>query len=109
VIIDVWSDVVCPWCFIGEKRLEKAVEGIEHKDSITISHRAFELQPNAVETLPTKELLANKNRASEAEVSAMQANVCAISQSVGISSDDVMSISQKHSKRRGVKKLSYPD
>lgn len=93
MIIDVWSDVVCPWCFIGKKRLEKALEGFEHKDSITIRHRAFELQPDAVETLPTKELLANKYRVSESEVSAMQANVCAIAQSVGISSDDVMNIS----------------
>ena len=84
MIIDVWSDVVCPWCFIGKKRLEKALEGFEHKDSITIRHRAFELQPDAVETLPTKELLANKYRVSEAEVSAMQANVCAVADGEGL-------------------------
>ena len=84
MIIDVWSDVVCPWCFIGKKRLEKALEGFEHKDQITIRHRAFQLQPDAAETLPTKELLANKYRVSEAEVNAMQANVCAIADGEGL-------------------------
>lgn len=84
MIIDVWSDVVCPWCFIGKKRLEKALEGFEHKEHITIRHRAFQLQPDAAQTLPTKELLATKYRISEAEVSAMQANVCAIADGEGL-------------------------
>jgi len=84
MIIDVWSDVVCPWCFIGKKRLEKALEGFEHKEHVTIRHRAFQLQPDAAQTLPTKELLATKYRISEAEVSAMQANVCAIADGEGL-------------------------
>ena len=84
MIIDVWSDVVCPWCFIGKKRLEKALEGFEHKEQITIRHRAFQLQPDAAETIPTKELLASKYRVSETEVAAMQANVCAVADGEGL-------------------------
>ena len=84
MIIDVWSDVVCPWCFIGKKRLEKALSGFEFKDQITIRHRAFELQPDAAGTMPTKELLASKYRVSQDEVKAMQANVCAVADGEGL-------------------------
>ena len=57
MIIDVWSDVVCPWCYIGKRRLEKALTQFGHKDEIVIRHRAFQLQPDAGETMPTSKLL----------------------------------------------------
>ncbi len=78
MIIDVWSDVVCPWCFIGKRRLEKALSTFAHKDEITIRHRAFQLDPNALETLPTSQVLSEKYGVDEAGVKSMQANVCAI-------------------------------
>lgn len=84
MIIDVWSDVVCPWCFIGMRRLEKALEQFEHKDEITVRHRAFELAPDATEVLPTSKLLAEKYRISPDEVKSMQANVCAIADGEGL-------------------------
>ena len=84
MIIDVWSDVVCPWCFIGKRRLEKALSTFEHKDGVTIRHRAFQLQPDMKETMPTAQLLANKMRVSEAQVKEMQANVCAIADGEGL-------------------------
>ncbi len=84
MIIDVWSDVVCPWCFIGKRRLEKALEQFEHKDEITVRHRAYELAPDATQTMPTSKLLAEKYRISPADVKAMQANVCAIADGEGL-------------------------
>lgn len=45
--IDVWSDVVCPWCYIGKRRLERALSGFEHRDGVTVHWRAFELDPHA--------------------------------------------------------------
>jgi predicted DsbA family dithiol-disulfide isomerase len=87
MIIDVWSDVVCPWCFIGKRRLEKALSTFEHKDGVTIRHRAFQLQPEMKETMPTAQLLANKMRVSEAQVKEMQANVCAIADGEGLCYD----------------------
>ena len=84
MIIDVWSDVVCPWCFIGKRRLEKALEQFEHKDQITVRHRAFELAPDATEVMPTSKLLADKYRISPEDVKAMQANVCAIADGEGL-------------------------
>ncbi len=62
MIIDVWSDVVCPWCFIGKRRLEKALSLFEHRDQVTIRHRAFQLQPDITSTVPTADYLADKYR-----------------------------------------------
>lgn len=84
MIIDVWADVVCPWCFIGKRRLEKALASFEHRDHVTIRHRAFQLQPDIKETVRTKDYLADKYLASPDQVTAMQANVCAVADSEGL-------------------------
>lgn len=84
MFIDVWSDVVCPWCFIGKRRLESALSNFAHKDQVTIRHRAFQLQPDMKEIVPTAQLLASKMRVSEAQVKEMQANVCAIADGEGL-------------------------
>jgi predicted DsbA family dithiol-disulfide isomerase len=47
VRIDVWSDVVCPWCYLGKRRLERALAGFEHRDAVEVHWRSFELDPNA--------------------------------------------------------------
>ncbi len=47
VRIDVWSDVVCPWCYIGKRRLERALVDFEHGDELEVHWRSFELDPNA--------------------------------------------------------------
>ena len=84
MIIDVWADVVCPWCFIGKRRLEKALASFEHRDHVTIRHRAFQLQPEIKETVRTKDYLADKYLASPEQVTSMQANVCAIADGEGL-------------------------
>lgn len=60
--IDVWGDVVCPFCYLGKRQLELAVERFDPTVTIEIHHRAFELDPNSPEnysqTLP--ELLSKK-------------------------------------------------
>lgn len=93
MIIDVWSDVVCPWCFIGKRRLEKALSGFEHKDEVVIRHRAFQLQPDAKEVVPTGKHLAEKYRVSPDQVKEMQANVCAVADGEGLcyNLDDTLS------------------
>jgi predicted DsbA family dithiol-disulfide isomerase len=62
VRIEVWSDVVCPWCYIGKRHLEAALDGFEHRDEVEVVFRSFELDPTApevpVET--TVESLARK-------------------------------------------------
>lgn len=84
MIIDVWSDVVCPWCFIGKRRLENALSQFEHRDEVHIRHRAFQLQPEIKETVPTVELLSQNYRINEAQVRQMQNNVCSIADGEGL-------------------------
>lgn len=45
--IDVWSDIACPWCYVGKRRLEAALAAFEHADSVELVWRAFELDPSA--------------------------------------------------------------
>ncbi len=47
VRIDIWSDVVCPWCYIGKRRLERALADFEHRDQVEVHWRSFELDPHA--------------------------------------------------------------
>lgn len=84
MIIDIWSDVVCPWCYIGKRRLEKALPTFEHRDQVTIRHRAFQLQPDISSTVPTAEYLAEKYQLPATQVKEMQANVCAVADGEGL-------------------------
>jgi predicted DsbA family dithiol-disulfide isomerase len=45
--IEIWSDVVCPWCYVGKRRLERALDGFEHADEVEVVYRSFELDPSA--------------------------------------------------------------
>lgn len=45
--IDVWSDVVCPWCYLGKRRLDEALAGLDDAADIEVRWRAFQLDPNA--------------------------------------------------------------
>jgi predicted DsbA family dithiol-disulfide isomerase len=45
--VEVWSDIACPWCYIGKRRLEKALARFEHRDQVRIRWRSFELDPSA--------------------------------------------------------------
>jgi predicted DsbA family dithiol-disulfide isomerase len=46
--VEVWSDVVCPWCYIGKRRLESALAQFAHRDQVEVIYRSFELDPTAV-------------------------------------------------------------
>jgi predicted DsbA family dithiol-disulfide isomerase len=45
--IDVWSDIACPWCYVGKRRLEAALEKFPHREEVEVVWRAFELDPSA--------------------------------------------------------------
>jgi predicted DsbA family dithiol-disulfide isomerase len=46
-VVDVWSDVVCPFCYLGARQLASAMAEFEHAAEVTLRHRAFELDPHA--------------------------------------------------------------
>jgi predicted DsbA family dithiol-disulfide isomerase len=47
VNVEIWSDVACPWCFIGKRRFEAALARFEHRDEVQVIWRSFELDPTA--------------------------------------------------------------
>jgi predicted DsbA family dithiol-disulfide isomerase len=85
--IDVWSDVVCPWCFIGRRRLQKAIASHAVGREVIVRHRAFQLQPDARDVVRADEMLAQKYKVDKDQVAAMQANVCSIADGEGLCYD----------------------
>ena len=75
--VEIWSDVVCPWCYIGKRRFERALAQFEHADEVEVTWRSFELDPGAptVRTEPHAEHLARKYGVSPAQVEAMDARL----------------------------------
>src|SRR3712207_8065300 len=49
VRIEVWSDIVCPWCYIGKRRLETALARFPHRDEVEVVWRSFQLDPGVPE------------------------------------------------------------
>jgi predicted DsbA family dithiol-disulfide isomerase len=45
--VEIWSDIACPWCYIGKRRFETALADFEHRDDVTVTWRSFELDPAA--------------------------------------------------------------
>ena len=68
--VDIWSDLVCPWCYVGTRRFEKALARYEHRDDVQIVHRSFQLNPAAPRdtTSSRREMLMHKYRLSPEQV-----------------------------------------
>jgi predicted DsbA family dithiol-disulfide isomerase len=77
VQIEVWSDVVCPWCYIGKRRLEAALAEFPHRDEVEVVWRSFQLDPTIPEgeTHPTLPALAAKYGRSVEQMRAAQAQI----------------------------------
>ena len=75
--IDVWSDLVCPWCYIGKRRLEHALAGFAARDEVEVIHRSFQLNPSAPPGATSKRraMLMAKYGRSAAEVEEMDARM----------------------------------
>ena len=50
--VEIWSDVVCPWCYIGRRRFEKALDQFEYRDQVEVIWRSFQLDPNTPREYP---------------------------------------------------------
>lgn len=75
MLIDLWSDIVCPWCWIGEHRLDRALLNLGLRDKVTLRFHAYELGPRQQKRQPILEHLASKYRVSLDEARAMTARV----------------------------------
>jgi predicted DsbA family dithiol-disulfide isomerase len=44
--VEIWADLVCPWCYVGRARFGRALASFPHRDQVTVVHRSFELDPD---------------------------------------------------------------
>ncbi|MGW9249044.1 DsbA family oxidoreductase [Streptomyces badius] len=84
--VEIWSDIACPWCYIGKARFEKGLAEFAHRDEVEVVHRSFELDPSRAkgDTALVIDMLAEKYGRSREEATAMEANVAANAQSEGL-------------------------
>src|SRR4051794_12974768 len=75
--IQIWSDVVCPWCYLGKRRFEHALAGFDQRAEVRVVHRAFQLDPTLPkgETQDQRELLVRKYGAPAEQIAASQAEL----------------------------------
>ena len=84
--IEIWSDVVCPWCYIGKRRIEKAIAAFEHAAEVEVHWRSFQLDPGAP-TEPTEKagaMIARKYGQSADGAKQMQDQVEAVAAEDGL-------------------------
>lgn len=87
--VEIWSDVVCPWCYIGKRRFEAALSQIDDPDDIEVVWRSFQLDPTHQrgDRIPLEESLARKYGRTIEQVREMNAQVTAIAAEVGLNYD----------------------
>ena len=86
VLVEIWSDVVCPWCYIGKRRFEAALARFEHRDEVEVRWPSLELNPSAPPTgaLDYVGHLAAKYRVQPAEAQAMIDRITATAAGEGL-------------------------
>ena len=84
--VEIWSDIACPWCYIGKARFEKGLAAFAHRDDVEVVHRSFELDPNRAkgDTGPVLEMLAKKYGRTLDEARGMEEHVAANARSEGL-------------------------
>jgi predicted DsbA family dithiol-disulfide isomerase len=75
--IHIWSDIVCPWCYLGKRRFEHALSLFDHRDEIRVTHRSFQLDPSRPrhQTMSRREMLTSKYQLSAQQVRDMDARM----------------------------------
>jgi predicted DsbA family dithiol-disulfide isomerase len=89
--VDIWGDIVCPWCYISERRFSRGLAGFEHHDEVDVVYRSFELDPSIPkgQATPVLDMLAAKYGLGRAEAGQAEARVAALAaaDNLGFTSD----------------------
>jgi predicted DsbA family dithiol-disulfide isomerase len=87
--VDIWSDVICPWCYVGKARFEKALSTFPHRDEVEVVYHSFELDPSSPRGQRESNLtmLREKFGKSEAEALAMDDHVGSLARAEGLGFD----------------------
>ena len=84
--VEIWSDIACPWCYVGKRRFETALASFDHRDEVSVTWRSFELDPSAPRTRAGDgaDHLARKYGTSREQALAMHANMTAVGAAEGL-------------------------
>lgn len=84
--VEIWSDVVCPWCYLGKRRFEAALAQFTHRDQVEIIWRSYQLDPNAPRTSgeTLNEMLAKKYGMSTRQAAANHDRLTALGAEAGL-------------------------
>lgn len=83
--VEFWSDIVCPWCYIGKRRFEKALSLFEHGSEVEVIWRSFELDPSTPRHIGDfTDSLSKKMGKSHEEVSQMMAQITTLAAKDGL-------------------------
>lgn len=88
--VEIWSDILCPFCYIGKRQFEQALAKFEHKDDVQVELKSFELNPNApvrYEHDNMHEMLARKLGVSPEQARGMNQRVTGMAADVGLTYD----------------------
>jgi predicted DsbA family dithiol-disulfide isomerase len=84
--VEIWSDVVCPWCYIGKRRFESALASFEHRDQVEVYWRSYQLDPTTPRTseLTLNEMLASKYGLTQQKAEEMNAHMSSLAALEGL-------------------------
>ncbi len=84
--VEIWSDVACPWCYIGRRRFEKALAQFEHRDQVEVVWRSYQLDPHAPREYngTLNDMLAEKKGISRQQADALHEHVTALAAQEGL-------------------------
>ena len=84
--VEIWSDIACPWCYIGRRRFEKALDKFDHSDKVEVIWRSFQLDPDAPGDYPgtVNDMLVQRYGVSREQAASMNARVTALAAQEGL-------------------------
>jgi predicted DsbA family dithiol-disulfide isomerase len=86
VDVEIWSDIACPWCYVGKRRFEAALAAFAHRDEVAVTWRSFELDPQApaARSVDSATHLAQKYGMSRDEALARQRDLAEVAAADGL-------------------------
>lgn len=84
--VEIWSDIACPFCYIGKRNFEGALEKFAHKDKVEVEWKSFQLDPYAEieQSMSAEEMLSSKYRVSVDEAKKMNQRVTNMAKDAGL-------------------------
>ena len=84
--VEIWSDIACPWCYIGKRHFEAALAEFEHADEVEVIWRSYELDPSTPAEVPgsSQEVLARKYGMTPEQAQAAQERITQVAAAAGL-------------------------